>query len=141
MQMLGQFVNATKPVIPLKFTQLCEAAMYMLAFLEFLIITIRAGVLVEHVIQRSDLEIVPEHNGLNKTSLRLTIRHAKHHQVSRPIVLEITPKSWTCPVAYIFRYLHSRGSPAGPVFIFADKNIFRISTVSMSFTSRLRPWS
>ena len=77
--MLGQLVSATKSVIPVKFNQLCEAVMcmYMLAFHEFLRIgeiTIRACVLVEHVIQRNDLEIVPGHNGLKKTSLRLTIR-------------------------------------------------------------------
>ena len=125
--MLGQLVSATKAVISLKFTQLCVAAMYMLAFLEFLRIgkiTIRAGVLC-------DLEIVPGHNGLNKTSLRPTIRHAKHHQVSRPIVLERTPKSTNCPLAYICRYLHILGSPAGPVFIFADKS--RMSRTYFAF--------
>ena len=68
------------------------------------------------------VEIVQGHNGANKTSLRLTIRHAKHHQVSRPIVLEITSRSTNCPVAHICRYLHTRGSTAGPLFIFADKS-------------------
>ena len=87
--------------------------------------------LVETVIQRSDLEIVPGHNGLNKTCLRLTIKHAKHHQVSRPIVLERTPESTNCPVAYICRYLHILGSPAGPLFIFADKS--RMSKTYFAF--------
>ena len=61
-------------------------------------------------------------NGLKKASLQLKIRHAKQQQVSRPIVLEITPKSTNCPMAYICRYLHIRGSPPGQLFIFADKS-------------------
>ena len=78
--------------------------------------------LIEHVEQWSDLEIVPGLNGGNKTSLHLTIRHAKHRRVSRPTVFEITSKLTNCPVAHICRYLHTRGSTAGPLFIFADKS-------------------
>ena len=77
LQMLGQLVSATKAVTPVKFTKLCVAAKYMLAFHGFLNIgknTVQAEVLFEYVIQWSDLEIVSGHNGANKTSLRLTIR-------------------------------------------------------------------
>ena len=62
LQMLGQLVSATKAVIPVKFTKLCVAAKYMLAFHGFLSIgknTVQAEVLFEYVIQWSDLEIVP----------------------------------------------------------------------------------
>ena len=125
MQMLGQLISATKAVIPLKITLLSVAVIYMQAFHEFLRIgefTIRAVVLVEHVIQRNDLEIVSGNNGLNKTSMRLTIRHAKRQQICRPIVLEITPKSTNCPVAYICRYLHIHSSPSGPPFMCGDNS-------------------
>ena len=124
LHMLGQLVSATKAVIPEKFTQLCVAAMYMLAFHGFLRIgeiTVRAGVPIENVIHRNDIRIVPGHVGRNKPSLRLTIRHAKHQQVNRPVMLEITSQSTNCPVAHICRYLQTRGSSAGPLFVFPDK--------------------
>ena len=61
--MLGHLAKASIYVIPDKFTQLCiAAAMFMLAFHGFLRIgeiTVRSGVPSEHVIQRSDLVVVP----------------------------------------------------------------------------------
>ena len=59
-------------------------------------ITVRAGVPIENVIHRNDIRIVPGHVGKNKPSLRLTIRHAKHQQVNRPVMLEITSQSTNC---------------------------------------------
>ena len=124
--MLCQLVSATKAVIPDTFTQLCVATMYMLAlhgFMRIGEITVRAGVLTEHVIQRSDLEIVSGHRGLNKKPLCHTrVMPAKHQQVNRPIVLEITSQSPNFPVAHICRYLHTCGSSVGPLFIFPDKS-------------------
>ncbi|KAK2165462.1 hypothetical protein NP493_1364g00033 [Ridgeia piscesae] len=79
----------------------------MLAFHGFLRIgeiTVRPGVVAEHVIKRSDLVIVPARDGV-KSSLQLTIRHAKHQHVGRPIVLEINSQSHNCPVVHICRYL------------------------------------
>ena len=125
--MLRQLVSATNAVIPDTFTQLCVATMYMLAlhgFMRIGEITVRvwAGVLTEHVIQRSDLEIVSGHSGLNKTSLPHKVMPAKHQQVNRPIVLEITSQSMNFPVAHICPYLHTCGSSVGPLFIFPDKS-------------------
>ena len=83
-------------------------------------ITVRPGVVAEHVIKRSDLVIVPARDSV-KSSLQLTIRHAKHQHVGRPIVLEINSQSHNCPVVHICRYLHTRGSSPGPLFVFPDK--------------------
>ena len=108
--MLCQLVSATKAVIPDTFTQLCVATMYMLAlhgFMRIGEITVRAGVLTEHVIQRSDLEIVSGHRGLNKKPLCHTrVMPAKHQQVNRPIVLEITSQSPNFPVAHMSLFTH-----------------------------------
>ena len=123
--MLGQLTKATKAVIPNKFSQLCIAAMFMLAFHGFLRIgeiCVRSGVLSGHVIQRSDIEVVPGHKGGSNTSLRLTIRHAKHQQVNRHVVLEIMSQSINCPVKLLCNYLHIRGSAMGPLFVFPDKS-------------------
>ena len=87
--------------------------MFILAFPVFLRIgkiCVRSGVLSGHVIQRSDIEVVPGHKGGSNTSLRLTIRHAKHQQVNRPVVLEIMSQSINCPVKLVCNYLHIRGS-------------------------------
>ena len=122
--MLGKLVSATKAVITDKFTKLYVAAMYILGFHGFLRIgeiTVRAGVPIENVIHRNDIVIVPGHVGRNKPSLRLTVRHAKHQQVIRPVVLEITSQSTNCPVAHICRHLQTRGSSAGPLSVFPDK--------------------
>ena len=57
--MLGQLTKATKAVIPKKNSQLCIAAMFMLAFHGFLRIgeiCVRSGVLSGPVIQRSDIK-------------------------------------------------------------------------------------
>ena len=123
LKLLGLLVRAAKYVIPDRFLQLCIAVMFMLAFHGFLRIgeiTVRPGVVAEHVIKRSDLVIVPDRDGV-KSSLQLTIRHAKHQHVGRPIVLEINSQSHNCPVVHICRYLHTRGSSPGPLFVFTDK--------------------
>ena len=121
--MLGLLVRAAKYVIPDKLLQICIAAMFMLAFHGFLRIgeiTVRPGVLAEHLIQRSDLLIVPPRDRVI-SSLQLTIRHAKHQHVDRPIALEIKSQSHNCPVVQICRYLRTRGSSPGPLFVFPDK--------------------
>ena len=124
LKLLGLLVRAAKYVIPDRFLQLCIAAMFMLAFHGFLRIgeiTVRPGVVAEHVIKRSDLVIVPARDGV-KSSLQLTIRHAKHQHVGRPIVLEINSQSHNCAVVHICRYLHTRGSSPGPLFCFPRQN-------------------
>ena len=75
-----------------------------------------------HVIQRSDIEVVPGHKGGSNTSLRLMIRHAKHQQVNRHVVLEIVSQSINCPVKLVYNYLHIRGSAMGPLFVFPGKS-------------------
>ena len=60
--MLALLVRAAKSVIRDKYLQRCTAAMFMLAFHGVLRIgemTVRPGVLAEHVIKRSNLLIVP----------------------------------------------------------------------------------
>ena len=122
--MLGHLAKASMYVIPDKFTQLCIAAMFMSAFHGFLRIgeiTVRPGVPSEHVIQRSDLVVVPDNTGHGKPSLQLTIRHGKHQKVGKPIVLEINSQARECPVAHICRYLKTRGQSMGPLFVFPDR--------------------
>ena len=75
-----------------------------------------------HVIQRSDIEVVPGHKGGSNTSLRLMIRHAKHQQVNRHVVLEIVSQSINCPVKLVCNYLHIRGSSMRPLFVFPGKS-------------------
>ena len=99
LRMLGQLVQASKAVIPEKFTQLCIAAMFMLVFHGFLRIgeiTVRPGVSSDHVIQRCDLVIV---SNRKKSSLQLTIRRAKHQPVGRPHA-----QAKNCPVSHISQY-------------------------------------
>ena len=80
----------------------------------------RPGISSQYVLQRSDLVIVTGGNTSAKPSLQLTISHAKHQQVNRPVVLQITSQPNKCPVATITRYLRIRGTSAGPLFIFPD---------------------
>ena len=96
----------------------------------------RPGVLTEHVIKRSDLIIVPARDSF-KSSLQLTIRHAKHQHVGRPIVLEINSQSRNCPVVHICRYLHTRGSSPGPLFVFPDKTPTSRTYFSLYFSFQL----
>ena len=122
LHMLAQLVHASKAVIPEKFTQLCIAAMFMLAFHGFLRIgeiTVRPGVSSDHVVQRSDLVIV---SNRNRSSLQLTIRHAKHQAVGRPIVLEIHAQANNCPVSHVGQYLNTRGPSPGPLFILPNRS-------------------
>ena len=119
--MLALLVRAAKSVISDKYLQRCTAAMFMLAFhgvLRIGEITVRPGVLAAHVIKRSNLLVVPARDQV-KSSLQLTIQHAKHQH--RPIVLEINSQSHNCPVVQICRYLRTRGSSPGPLFVFPDK--------------------
>ena len=123
LKMLSNLVAATKAIISDKFTELCIAAMVMLAFHGFLRIgeiSLRPGISSQYVLQRSDLVIVTGRNTSAKQSLQLTISHAKHQQVNRPVVLQITSQPNKCPVATITRYLRIRGTSAGPLFIFPD---------------------
>ena len=123
LEMLSNLVSATKAIISDKFTQLCIAAMFMLAFHGFVRIgeiTLRPGISSQHVLQRSDLVIVSGGNTSAEPSLQLTIRHAKHQQVNRPVVLQITSQPSKCPVVKLIRYLRIRGTSAGPLFIFPD---------------------
>ena len=145
LKLLGLLVRAAKYVIPDRFLQLCIAAMFMLAFHGFLRIgeiTVRPGVVAEHVIKRSDLVIVPARDGV-KSSLQLTIRHAKHQHVGRPIVLEINSQSHNCPVVHMslftYPWLLTRTTFCFPRQNTHFADISFISTISMSFSCGLRP--
>ena len=137
LHMLGQLVHASKAVIPEKFTQLCIAAMFMLVFHGFLRIgeiTVRPGVSSDHVVQRSDLVIV---SNRKRSSLQLTIRHAKHQAVGRPIVLEIHAQANNCPVSHISQYLNTRGPSPGPLFILPNRSPISRACLASQLTACL----
>lgn len=123
--MLPHLVHATKAVIADPYERRLVAAMFLLAFHGFLRIgeiTIRPGVSPHHIIQYSDVDIVPDPNDTRVSLLRLTIRHFKHHTSGRPVVLEIKSRSISCPVKHMRRYLRCRGSKHGPLFVFPDQS-------------------
>ena len=116
------------------------AAMFLLAFHGFMHIdeiTVRPGVSPDHPIQHGDVYVVQGHKGNKQAHLRLVIRHFKHQKSDRPVVLEIKSQHASCPVNYIRRYMRSRGSTPGPLFIVADSNPIRRSNFAKQLSDYL----
>ena len=137
--MLHHLIHATKAVIADPYERRYVAAMFLLAFHGFQRIgeiTIRAGVSPHHIIQYSDVDIAPDQHDTRVSLLRLTIRHFKHHTSGRPVVLEFKFRSISCPVKHMRRYMRSRGSIHGQLFVFPDQ-----SPLSRSyFSAQLSRW-
>jgi hypothetical protein len=121
-QILFQLVSALKSTVQNKFNRQLLSAMFTINFFAFL----RIGEIAAKSTKERSNNIIQVENisleslGNNSKFFTLTLRHFKHHDSCRPVCLQILRQSCKkiCPVRHISKYLKSRGSANGPLFLF-----------------------